>query len=115
MSSYTVEIEVPADCDLDEAGETVAVEVDEDDYVLAAARSQGVWLPAFCQQGWCLTCAARISSGEFDQSAARRYYDVDREEGYILPCTASPRSDLELRACQQEEMLEHRAAHDLPP
>lgn len=41
-------------------------------------------------------------------------YDVDSEAGVILTCTARPR-DLVVRACQHDAMLDHRAAHDLPP
>ena len=115
MATHTVAIEVPDDCDVEQAGETVEVEVDEEEYVLAAARAAGIWLPADCQQGWCTTCAVRLESGEVDQSDARRYYDVDEEAGLILVCTAKPRSDLRITACKHEEMLDHRAAHDLPP
>jgi len=115
VANYTVEVEVPPDCDVEQAGQTVTIEVDEDDYVLDAARKAGVWLPADCQQGWCTTCAAALLDGEVDQSDSRRYYDVDAEAGLILPCTGKPRSDLRIRACQHERMLDHRAAHDLPP
>lgn len=115
MSSYTVDIEVPEDCAVEQAGETVSVEVPEDEYVLAVARAKGVWLPADCQQGWCTTCAAELLEGEVDQSDARRYYEEDREADLILPCTAKPRSDLRIRACQQDAMLDHRAVHDRPP
>ncbi|WP_158056873.1 2Fe-2S iron-sulfur cluster-binding protein [Halorussus halophilus] len=115
MSSYAVTIEVPEDCDVERAGETVEIEVAADEYVLAAAREAGLWLPADCQQGWCTTCAAELLAGEVDQSHAKRYYDVDEEEDMILPCTAKPRSDLHIRACQYEEMLDHRAEHDEPP
>ncbi|WP_458189599.1 2Fe-2S iron-sulfur cluster-binding protein [Haladaptatus sp. NG-WS-4] len=115
MSSYTVEIEVPEDCDVERAGETVEIDVPEDEYVLAAARNQGLWLPADCQQGWCTTCAAELLAGEVDQSDARRYYEEDREAGLILPCTATPESDLSIRACQHETMLDHRAEEDRPP
>ncbi|WP_327052053.1 2Fe-2S iron-sulfur cluster-binding protein [Halomicrococcus gelatinilyticus] len=115
MSRYTVDIEVPEDCDVDQAGETVSVEVSDDEYVLAVARSEGVWLPADCQQGWCTTCAAELIEGEVDQSDARRYYEEDREAGLVLSCVAKPRSDLRIRACQQDAMLDHRAAHDRPP
>lgn len=115
VTEFTVDVVIPEDCDMDEAGETVAVEVDESEYVLAAARTQGVWLPAFCQQGWCTTCAAELLDGEVDQSDARRYYDVDAEEGFILPCTGKPESDLRIRACREDAMREHRDAHDLPP
>lgn len=115
MSTYDVDVEVPADCGIDAAGESVSIAVDESESVLSAACDAGVWLPADRQQGWCTTCAGALLSGEVDQSRARRYYDVDREAGLILTCTARPRSDLVIRACQHDAMLDHRAAHDLPP
>lgn len=115
MSSYTAEIDVPEDCDVEQAGETVEIDVAEDEYVLAAARDSGLWLPADCQQGWCTTCAAELLSGDVDQSDARRYFEADREEDMILTCTAKPRTDVEIEACQYEEMLHHRAEHDKPP
>ena len=115
MSSYTVVIEVPEDCEMAEAGTTVELEVDESEYVLAAAREVGVWLPADCQQGWCTTCAAELLEGEVDQSNAQRYFESDAEADLILPCTAKPRSDLRIRACRYDEMLDHRAEHDKPP
>jgi len=115
VTSYTVEIEVPDDCDIAQAGETVTVAVAETASVLSAARSAGVWLPADCQQGWCTTCAAQLLDGEVDSSDAKRYYDEDVAAGLILTCVAKPESDLRLRACQSDAMLDHRAAHDLPP
>ena len=114
-TTYSVDIVVPEDADSDHAGEVVEIKVDEDEYVLAAARNEGLWLPADCQQGWCITCAAELLEGEVDQSAAKRYYEADEEAGMILICVAKPRSDLRIRAYQEEEMLEHRAEHDKPP
>ncbi len=113
--TYTVEIEVPEDVDSDHAGETVTVDVGADEYVLPAAREAGLWLEADCQQGWCTRCAARLLEGDVDQSDARRYYEVDEEADFVLTCTAKPLSDLRLRAFRYDEILEHRAAHDLPP
>ncbi|WP_132060739.1 2Fe-2S iron-sulfur cluster-binding protein [Halorussus amylolyticus] len=115
MSSHTVVVEVPEDCDVDEAGTTVELEVGDSEYVLAAAREAGVWLPADCQQGWCTTCAAELLEGEVDQSDARRYYEADAEANLILTCVAKPRSNLRIRACQEAAMLDHRAEHDKPP
>lgn len=115
MTTWTVELVVPEGMDLDVAGQTVALEVDEDETVLAAARREGIWLPADCQQGWCTTCAAKLLDGEVDQSLARRYYDEDLTADFVLPCTLKPRSDMRLRVGMLQEMLEHRAAHDLPP
>lgn len=114
-TTYSVEIVVPEEADSERAGETVEVQVNEDDYVLAAARSQDVWLAADCQQGWCTTCAAELLEGEVDQSDAKRYFESDEEADMILPCTAKPRSDLKMRAFQYDEMLEHRAENDNPP
>jgi ferredoxin len=115
VSTYSVVIEVPDDCDTTEAGETVELDVGDSEYVLAAARDAGIWLPADCQQGWCTTCAAELLEGEVDQSDARRYFEADAEADLILPCTATPESDLRIRACQHDEMLDHRAAIDEPP
>ncbi|WP_135533597.1 MULTISPECIES: 2Fe-2S iron-sulfur cluster-binding protein [Halostella] len=115
MSSHTVEFVVPDECDVEPSGETVAMEVHEDQYLLAAARSNGLWLPADCQMGWCTVCAARLLEGEVDQSDARRYYDEDREADLVLTCVARPRSDLRLRVCQEESMLNHRSDFGLPP
>jgi ferredoxin len=113
--SYDVEIVVPEDADSEHAGETAEIEARESEYVLAAARNAGLWLPADCQQGWCTTCAAELLEGEVDQSNAKRYYEVDEEEGMILTCVAKPRSDLRIRSHQEREMLERRAEHDEPP
>jgi ferredoxin len=115
MTTHTVEIVVPEDADISEAGETIELSVDESETILGVARASGLWLPADCQQGWCTTCAARLDDGEVDQSTAKRYYETDEEEGFILTCTAKPRSDLRIIACQHDAILDHRAAHDLPP
>ena len=48
-TTYSVEIVVPEDADSERAGGTVEIEVAEDEYVLAAARNEGLWLPADCQ------------------------------------------------------------------
>ncbi|PSP81473.1 ferredoxin [Halobacteriales archaeon QS_1_68_20] len=115
MITYEVELAVPETVDADLAGESRTIEVDEDEYVLAAARAADVWLPADCQQGWCTTCAAELLEGEVDHSAAKRYYDVDRRADLVLLCVAKPRSDLRVLTHQQEAMLDHRAANSLPP
>jgi len=85
-----VELVVPEDCEIPQAGETVDVEVPEGEYVLWAAREAGVWLPADCQQGWCCRCAGELLSGELDQTDARRYFETDRDAALHLLCTAVP-------------------------
>lgn len=94
--------------------EAVTIEADENEYVLQSALDAGIDLPYRCLQGWCLTCAARLLEGEVDQRDARRYYPQDWAAGYILPCTARPRSDLVIDTHQREAMRRNRDAHRLP-
>ena len=114
-STWAVTMRAPADSELPFAGETRTIQVAPTESILSSARAAGYWLPADCQQGWCTTCAARLESGEIDHSTARRYYDVDEAAGWALPCIGKPRSDVTLLVDQYEAMLDHRAAHDLPP
>ncbi len=113
--TWTVTIVIPEESSLDAAGETADLEVNENETILAAARSAGVWLPADCQQGWCTTCVARLMDGKVVHPNARRYYDEDREAGYVLLCTALPRADTTLVVNQYDDFLEFRAANDKPP
>ncbi len=85
-----------------------------DEFVLAAARRQGVALPSLCEQGWCCTCAVQLLSGSVDQSASRRFYPEDRDAGFALICTGRPRSDLRLRTHALAAMRAHRDASGLP-
>jgi ferredoxin len=92
----------------------VTIQVRSDEFILDAARRAGLDLPSLCERGWCMTCATRIVSGSVDQSASFRYYDADRQAGFVLICTARPRSDLRLRPYAVEAMRAHRDAHHLP-
>ncbi|MBZ5725740.1 MAG: 2Fe-2S iron-sulfur cluster binding domain-containing protein [Acidobacteriia bacterium] len=91
-----------------------AIDCGEDEFIWNAAARAGIRLPAICHQGRCLTCAARLVEGDFDQSAANSYFAVDRDSGFVLLCTARPRSDLVLETHQQWIMREHRRALGLP-
>lgn len=113
--TYTVDVVVPEDVGGDHAGETVTLEVGAEEYLLDAAREAGLWLEADCRQGWCTRCGAKLLEGTVDHGDARRYYDVDEEAGFVLTCRAKPVSDCRLRAFRYEEILDHRAAYDLPP
>lgn len=114
-TTWTVELRIPDAADLDAAGESRTLEVREDQSILAAARSAGIWLSADCQQGWCITCAAKLLEGAVDHSNAKRYYPGDEEAGFVLTCVGQPRSDLVLKVEQYDELLRHRAEHDKPP
>jgi ferredoxin len=91
------------------------LEVGEDEFILTAGYRAGLDLPSMCLQGWCTTCAGRVvGGGDWDQSASIRYFAQDREAGFILLCTACPRSDLVIRTHQRERMRDNRLDHHLP-
>lgn len=95
-------------------GRETRVPVSEDRYVLDAAVEAGLDLPYMCLQGWCTTCAGRLLEGKVDQSEARRYYPQDEAAGFVLLCSAYPRSDLRVQTHQKEAMRAHRRALGLP-
>jgi ferredoxin len=92
----------------------VRVAVRDDQYLLDAANEAGLDLPFMCLQGWCTTCAGRVLEGQVDQSEARRLYPQDEAAGFVLLCSAFPRSDLRILTHQREAMRAHRRAHGLP-
>ena len=85
-----------------------------DQYLLDAASSAGLELPFTCLQGWCVSCAAVVESGEVDQSEAFRLYEEDTRARFVLLCSAYPRSDACIRTHQREVMRTHRRRHGLP-
>lgn len=91
-----------------------AIECREDEFIWNAAARAGIVLPAICRQGQCLTCAARLVQGDVDQTAAASYFAEDRAAGFVLPCTARPRSDLVLVTHQDWVMRRHRIELGLP-
>jgi ferredoxin len=90
------------------------VEVGSDRYLLDAAVEAGLDLPYMCLQGWCTTCAGKIVEGQVDQSEARRFYPQDAAAGFVLLCSAFPRSDLRILTHQKEAMRVHREKLGLP-
>jgi ferredoxin len=96
------------------ADREVRVAVRDDQYLLDAANKAGLELPFMCLQGWCTTCAGRVLEGTVDQSEARRLYPRDEAAGFVLLCSAFPRSDLRILTHQREAMRADRRAHGLP-
>jgi ferredoxin len=92
----------------------VRMEVGEDQYLLDAAVEAGMDLPYMCLQGWCTTCAGRLLEGRVDQSEARRLFPQDEAAGFVLLCSAYPRSALRILTHQKDEMRSHRTALGLP-
>ena len=88
--------------------------VADDQYLLDAANAAGLELPFMCLQGWCTTCAGKILEGRVDQSEALRFYPQDAAAGFVLLCSAYPRSPLRILTHQKEAMRAHRRALGLP-
>jgi len=84
------------------------------EFICNAAARAVIALPAICHQGRCLTCAARLTAGEVDNSASVSYFKEDREAGFVLLCTGRPGSDVEVETHQAEAMRAWRRARGLP-
>jgi ferredoxin len=71
----------------------LTLEVAEDRYILEAIESVGLRLPVGCRYGSCITCAAQLVRGEVDQPKAIALKPMQVDQGYVLLCIASPKSD----------------------
>ena len=68
-------------------------EVDEKQLLLNSLRDQGVDLPYGCKYGGCITCAAKLISGEVNQKAQVALNNRQLANGYVILCVARPTSD----------------------
>lgn len=78
--------------------------VSEDQNILAAALEQGIELPYSCNAGVCTTCAAVIREGTVEQPDSMGINAELQAKGYVLLCSAYPRSDLKIEAGKEEEV-----------
>ncbi|NMG46074.1 2Fe-2S iron-sulfur cluster binding domain-containing protein [Aromatoleum toluvorans] len=62
--------------------------------LLDAARAAGLRLPSSCAKGMCGTCKSRLVSGEVDMAHGGGIRQREIDQGFILPCCSTPRSDL---------------------
>ncbi|MBV9690684.1 MAG: 2Fe-2S iron-sulfur cluster binding domain-containing protein [Ktedonobacteraceae bacterium] len=114
MQSTSVDNDTLYQVVFDLPGGAITIMVSANEFILDAARREGIDLPSLCERGWCLTCAVKVISGSVDQTASLRFYEEDRQAGFALICTGQPRSNLHLRPGAVEEMRAHRDAHHLP-
>ena len=61
--------------------------------LLDELRDQGVDLPYGCRYGGCITCAAKLISGEVDQRAQVALNNRQITNGYIVLCVARAKND----------------------
>ena len=68
----------------------------EDQTLLDACLRNGIWMPHSCTHGTCATCKADLLDGVVDHGDASSFalMDFERDEGKVLLCQATPRSDL---------------------
>ena len=64
--------------------------------LLETLRNQGVDLPYGCEYGGCITCAAKLTSGEVDQRRQVALNNRQINDGYVLLCVARPKGDITL-------------------
>ena len=64
--------------------------------LLDALREQGLDLPYGCEYGGCITCAAKLTAGQVDQSPQVALNNRQLSHGYVVLCVARPRSDVTL-------------------
>lgn len=89
-------------------GETNKIEVPEDRYILQVAEELDLNLPNSCNAGVCTTCAAKILSGEVEQSEGMGLSPELQAEGYALLCVSYPRSDLKVETGKEDEVYERQ-------
>jgi ferredoxin len=70
--------------------------VDGGENLLDALLEQGVDLPYGCRYGGCITCAAKLTDGEVDQTEQVALNDRQLREGFVVLCVAKPLTDCTL-------------------
>ncbi|CAN5339407.1 2Fe-2S iron-sulfur cluster-binding protein [soil metagenome] len=73
--------------------------------LLASARNAGFTLPSSCRNGTCRTCLCRLVAGEVRYSIEWPGVSIDEKlEGLILPCVATPASDVVIEVPAAKDM-----------
>ena len=90
-------------------GQTRTIPAKADESVLVALERAGIKAPSKCRSGECGFCRSRLASGDVympEATEKRRAYD--KENGYIHPCCAFPRSDIRLLInCEEPKVERH--------
>jgi ferredoxin len=71
----------------------LTLDVGADEPIYQAALKAGIQLPIGCNYGGCITCAAKLISGQVRQPGASAINKRQSKAGYVLLCVARPKSD----------------------
>ena len=94
-------------------GETKTIPIEDYQSILEAAEDAGMELPHDCRLGTCLACAAKIETGQIDQSGGT-LDDSVMEAGFALTCQTYAKSDVKLRCVEENELIDEQfVAHKL--
>jgi len=66
------------------------------DTILEQGEAAGMLLPYSCRGGMCGRCKIKLKSGEVKQLASDGLSDEEKDQGFVLACSAVPQSDLVL-------------------
>lgn len=90
-------------------GKTHEIIVESYKSVLEAALDEGIELPHDCKLGTCLACAAKLVSGEVDQTGST-LDDSVMEQGYVLTCCSYPQSDVVMQSIPEDQLIDEQFA-----
>jgi ferredoxin len=76
----------------------VTVDAGAEDLILELAEDNEVEIDSVCRAGSCQTCKVRLIKGEVDQQVEGDFDDEERAAGFILACSCTPKSDIEIEA-----------------
>ncbi|WP_255363382.1 benzoate 1,2-dioxygenase electron transfer component BenC [Geodermatophilus sp. DSM 45219] len=95
-----------------EDGVTRFITCREDQTVADASYRSRINIPLDCRDGACGTCKALCESGEFDGGAYLEdaLSPDEAADGYVLPCSMKPRSDLVLQIATTSAVAKTSAA-----
>jgi ferredoxin len=100
MVTYKIRL-LDESCDIDST-----IECDDNVFILDAAEEQGIELPYSCRTGACGACTGKIVEGDVNQSQQTLLNDEQVSEGFVLTCSAHPKSDCIILVNQEDQLYQ---------